>query len=159
MRVPARLRTVAQGLHDPPQEGCTMINRHISRRTRALAVLGAIAATAAVAPSAQAKLAAVGPVSATTSFPSWYQDASTKFALCDDARYCTNVPGAGQDEMFWWSADAQANVVQARERSDFKGLLVYAVEAAYANGDPEAGQEVAFGRIRIKIDRGTPGRT
>jgi hypothetical protein len=62
-----------------------------------------------------------------------------------------NFPDNFGPEAFWWMAETTA-VGQG-----INGLLVLALEAAFANEVPVEGDQVAFARIRIRIDVPTPG--
>jgi len=109
----------------------------------------------------RAELAAVGPVDPVNGFPTWYQDIpGTKLELCLDGDGATGpcifdpVDPANQfsvqtgfgAEAFYWYADATmlgAGAVDA--------LMVTALEAAYAAGDPAAGDQITFARVRIRV--------
>ncbi len=63
-----------------------------------------------------------------------------------------SMPENFPDESFWWSADALIDNGTVRAR------LVLAQEAAFGGpGDVAMGQQVAFSRLRIRIDDLTPG--
>ena len=111
---------------------------------------------------------AVGPVDLAHGFPSWYGDgAGLRLALCLDPGLCLGSPpdptqpasvtdssANFPDEAFWWSAEAQiARGVGGRV------LLSMATEAAFANEAPAVGEQAAFDRIRIRIDKLSPGKT
>ena len=53
---------------------------------------------------------------------------------------CQNFP----NEAFWWAGESTLTYPSG------EALLVLAQEAAFANGPIEHGQQVAFGRIRIR---------
>ncbi|MBI4289926.1 MAG: tandem-95 repeat protein [Betaproteobacteria bacterium] len=117
--------------------------------------------------SAQAALERVGPINTAPSvgsFPAWYQD-TTGLALefCDpqnqaevDGGWCLLLPGDVTvpevfptnffDEHFWFAADALMTTA-----SGSRALLVLAVEAAFAAA-VEPGGQVAFSRIRVRLD-------
>lgn len=134
---------------------------------------------------AQAALNAVDPgayVAANGGFPAWYQDNHGRaLDLCltkavssrvagapgAPAYMCTLLPTPGvfddtqpivfpgnfPDEAFWFTADAA--IVDAS-----RGInLSYgtAVEAAFASGEPLAGDQVSFARVRIRVDVPTAG--
>jgi hypothetical protein len=116
----------------------------------------------------------IGPIDLRHGFPLWYQDdAGVRLTLCLDANgLCiaslpdttqqpsvadgggsssSNFPG----EAFWWYAEA--NITRA---GGGKALLVLSKEAAFATGDvPTFGQQVSFDRLRVRVDRLTPGRS
>ena len=116
-------------------------------------------------------LKAVGPVSPTNGYPTWYEDygsstlPSLKLELCIDDPLCPVVgelpdptkpasfPGNFPDESFWWSGDAgfTAGTTDAR--------LVLATEAAFANGAVRSGDQIAFSRIRVRADNLVAGAT
>src|SRR5829696_6295112 len=131
-----------------------------------VATLLAIAAlSVALASPAQAKLQSAGPVNPSNGFPFWYQDESgTRLDLClppDPNQKCLqpfempnpdqplsfpdNFPG----EAFWWSGEAD---LSAQMPNSDKALLVMAQEAAFANEVPKDGDQMSFGRIRIRVD-------
>jgi PKD repeat protein len=126
------------------------------------------ASLAALFPAALASaqgLAAVGPTSPDHGFPEWYEDNNglqldlclTDPVLCLlDAAVTLSSPGTPfpgnyggtfPDEAFW-------NVCEALIPTNNGGqaLLVIALEAAFGNEIPEAGQQVAFARVRIRAD-------
>ncbi len=126
----------------------------------------------ALAPPASADpLTEVSPVDNANGFPFWFGDggdpsrglAPVRLELClDDEQdpLCPVVgdrPTPGQplsipenfpDESFWWSADA---VIQPG--AGIKARLVMGQEAAFGGvGAVAVGQQVAFSRLRIRID-------
>ncbi|NUR07476.1 MAG: chitobiase/beta-hexosaminidase C-terminal domain-containing protein [Nocardioidaceae bacterium] len=116
-------------------------------------------------------LKTVGPVSATNGYPSWFEDygSSTlppvKLELCLDDPLCPIVgdvpdttkpvsfPDNFPDESFWWAGNADFAVGAGRAR------LTLATEAAFASPNVQAGQQIAFSRIRIRSDALVPGAT
>jgi hypothetical protein len=147
-------------------------------RGRIVRMLGALAAsvlaTLALEAPAHAALTATGPVVPRHGFPEYYQDASgLRLALCveNDDPFCTSTaPNAGPatvssdpaqmnfpDETFYWSADALID----KRTVGVRARLVLAQEAAFVNDAAAAGEQVTFGRIRVRIDgaRPTPSRT
>jgi hypothetical protein len=110
--------------------------------------------------SASAELGRVGPVNPENGFPVWYEDAAAtplRLELClDQNAFCLTeepnpaAPIAFPDnfgpEAFWWMAEAPVT------GSGIDGLLVLALEAAFAAEVPAEGQQVAFARIRIRAD-------
>jgi hypothetical protein len=111
---------------------------------------------------------AVGPVSSDYGYPVWYRDEDgTELELClndfqNPSNLCnfacvnaqdplcklpisfpTNWPG----EAFWWMGEALI------DNGAQTALLTMALEAAFASGEvPVAGDQIAFGRIRIRLD-------
>jgi hypothetical protein len=143
------------------------IHRSRSRRGhRALfaAMLTVGVLTPLVTPTpAQAALADVGPVDPAHGYPLWFEDsAGLRLELClDGPPMCLeglpnpNLPpsvGNLPDESFWWAAEATMDLPGGGT-----ALLVLAQEAAWLNEVPEAGQNMAFSRVRIRVTGLTPG--
>lgn len=113
--------------------------------------------------NAHALLSAVGPVDPATGngFPAWYQDGSgvilgqCNFSAASPDPNCipagpavAPIPGIDFSEAFWWAATAIAP-----DQGNVSGtLLVLGLEAAFATGEPVAGQQIVFARIRIRAD-------
>jgi hypothetical protein len=125
----------------------------------------------AAVPAAYAVLQQVGPVNNAPSvggYPAWYQD-TTGLALeyCDvrnqaevDGGWCLLLPGDPPavpevfpglffDEHFWFAADA---TIVPLGNPTLRALLVLATEAAFGGGSPAPGDQIAFNRIRVRID-------
>ncbi|MGA9524780.1 MAG: choice-of-anchor D domain-containing protein, partial [Myxococcaceae bacterium] len=114
----------------------------------------------------QNQLTAVGPVNPATGFPVWYEDANgLRLELCTDTSgFCLevppdptqppSVPGNFPGEAFWWAADASMPT-----NGDGEALLVLALEAAFTTEAPAAGEQIVFGRIRVRIDNLVAGAT
>ena len=137
------------------------------RRARVAAIGLALLATGAVAATAQAAPPApvgagigtspIGPITERFGFfPEYYADAlGTKLQLCVYDPACAVVlpkpaqpvsfPGNFPDEMFYWSANADAG----------GALLTLAQEATFDGID---GNQAAFGRLRVRI-RAIPAGT
>ena len=131
--------------------------------TLILAASGALVASAVTPPPAHNNntvgLKQVGPIDETNGFPIWYKDTNNvKLELCTDPTdpYCImgEVQNPGQpvsfpdnfpDEAFWSSAESSIDA-----GGGDSALLVTAVEAAFANEVPAEGDQVSFGRIRIR---------
>jgi hypothetical protein len=130
-----------------------------------------LAALALGAP-AHAALTATGPVVPRHGFPEYYQDSSgLRLALCveNDDPFCTSTapnPGPATvssdpaqtnfpDETFYWSAGALID----KRSVGVRARLVLAQEAAFFNGTPAAGDQMTFGRIRVRIDGAKPNTT
>src|SRR5262245_12977175 len=132
-------------------------------------LLGAIlAAGLCTAPGTRAQcvvppLAAVGPVDPGTGFPLYYMD-GTGLALapclnfvCDPALelpdpaapvvFPTNFP----EEFFYH------RIIAGLASGTLKATLVLALEGAFANGAPAAGDQLVFARTRVTIVGGAPG--
>lgn len=115
-------------------------------------------------------LVEVGPVHPAHGFPIWYKDANGLSAeLCLEARnpLCgflpgdvpnpdapLTVPGNFPEEAFWMLATAEMDT-----RGGGRATLTLALEAAFANGPVAAGDQISFGRIRIRVDNPQPGAT
>jgi len=139
--------------------------------------MSGVGVVALAVPATAASLTEVGPVDNATGYPFWFGDggdaqqgvAPVRLELClDDEQdpLCSVVgdrPSPGQplsipenfpDESFWWSADA---VIPTN--AGVKARLVMGQEAAFGGvGDVAVGQQVAFSRLRIRID-GLPNGT
>jgi hypothetical protein len=117
-----------------------------------------------------ARLTKTGPVDPNTGFPMWYEDANgMRLDLClDNNPLClstlpdTTRPGVVADEAadsnfpdeaFWWTGEAELAGADGIE-----GELVLAAEAAFSN-TVQTGQQMAFGRVRIRIDNLVQGAT
>ena len=117
-------------------------------------------------------LKAVGEVDPSNGFPAWFQDFGTgpdlpsvRLDLCLDDPLCPVVgdrpqpdqslsfPGNYPDEAFWWAGNAEFTDGVTRAR------LTLATEAAFTNGAVKRGDQIAFGRIRVKADNLVPGAT
>ena len=106
----------------------------------------------------------VGPLNLAHGFPEFYEDfAGLRLKLCLDAdgQCLTNpptpalapsVPDNFPDEAFWWAADAQMPTT-----GDGRARLVLAMEAAFAAGPVIAGDQIAFGRVRVRAQNLVPG--
>jgi len=131
----------------------------------AMAASGVLIAEAATPPPAHkantAGLKQVGPIDEATGFPLWYKDTNNvrlelcldpNDALCimgdrPDMQAPVSFPDNFPDEAFWSVADSSIDAGGGE-----KAQLVTAVEAAFASADglPAKGQQVSFGRIRIR---------
>ncbi|MFL6026563.1 MAG: hypothetical protein ACJ72K_06490, partial [Friedmanniella sp.] len=136
-----------------------------SRRFRRLA--SATAATllaATLAPlmpmTAQANVAAIGPVDVDHKFPTWFSDGKVKLAFCiDPAQGCLaelpkpaepiSYPANFPEEAFWFNAEAAGGNL---------GLYEAALEGAHANGVVRNGDQMGFGRLRFRVNNLLPNR-
>jgi hypothetical protein len=119
-----------------------------------------------LAPAAHAQLQRVGPVNQANGYPAWYQDKTgITLEFCSPVNqaelnlgWCTILPadvptGAApeafparfSDEHFYFIANAGTTATQGGTG------LVLALEGAFATGGPVAGDQIVFGRIRIRI--------
>lgn len=112
-------------------------------------------------------LIAVGPTAPDHRFPVWYRDsAGRSLEIClDGADPLCNfevgaIPNPNQpisfpnnfpDEAFWWAAESQMTT------SAGDALLVMALEAAFAVDAVADGDQISFGRIRLRIDLNRTG--
>src|SRR3954447_3668090 len=130
-----------------------------ARRARRSIIVAASAVTAALALSAPA-LAGVGtfgPADPDPGFPARDDDGNgAKPALClDGPPMClagvpnpaepASVPDNFEEEAFYWSGNA------AIERGGVGPILVMWEGAWFADGPPGAGDQMTFGRIRIRV--------
>lgn len=130
---------------------------------------GALVTALALAVPAQAlaALATVGPTSPTDGFPVWYRDTNgLALQLCLDPNdpLCNFLPGDVPDptqpvsfpdnfpeEAFYMLGDASMTTSGGDAR------LVMALEAAFAVAGPRDGDQIVFGRVRLRIDLANPG--
>ncbi len=124
-----------------------------------LSVLSAI-------PAAHAELAEVGPVDPAHGFPTWYRDTEgltlelclSPLGLClaetPDPTAPATVPDNFGGEAFWWAAEAALT-----SQNGASALLTLALEAAFANEEVIDGDQIGFGRLRIRIGNLKPGET
>jgi Abnormal spindle-like microcephaly-assoc'd, ASPM-SPD-2-Hydin len=130
------------------------------RRVAPVAAL--VLGSAMMAGPAYAGVGAHGPVDPDTGFPSWYDDgAGHKLQLCLDGtpKCLAGLPDPTQpasvgasaaesnfpDEAFWWSAEATIPTTGTEE-----ARLTLGQEATFAGGEPTDGEQIAFGRVRIR---------
>lgn len=110
----------------------------------------------------------VGPIDVRYGFPIWYEDTSGERAtLCYDANgLCTSpLPDPGQppsvtdalinfpEEAFWSYAAARIPRLGRNTRT----RLILSKEAAFLPGPPAVGRQIAFDRLRVRIDGLVPG--
>ena len=135
----------------------------------AASVAGAVG-VAAAAQGDPNDLRAVGPISTQNGYPIWYRDADgTEVELClDQDPLCRYLPTDVADpnrpisfpdnypgETFWWAGES---VIE--DGLTKKVVLVMAVEAAFASGEVATpGDQVSFGRVRVRMDDMIPGAT
>lgn len=136
----------------------------------AVALSGVVLVAVAV-PAHADSLTEVGPVDNAIGYPFWFGDGGNaqqgldpvRLELCLDDEQDPLCPVVGDrphpdqplsipenfpDESFWWSADT---VIQPG--SGIKARLVMGQEAAFGGvGEVAVGQQVAFSRLRIRID-------
>ena len=145
-----------------------------SPRRKAVAVAGAVATIAAsfiaiqgfanadVVSAPPTKLLAVGPTSPDNGFPVWYKDAnnlSVGLCLDDTNPFCNitsaDVPDVTQpvsfptnfpDETFYQLASSTLTLPDGST-----AVLNDNLEAAFNTPGPVAGQQITFGRVRIRL--------
>lgn len=113
---------------------------------------------------AYGELAGVGETDPTTGFPSFYQDTDgvnlvlginnptlTFFDPVIEGNAFSAQVGFGA-EAFYWAADSTIELPGGGN-----AILVLALEAAWAGEEPVDGDQMVFGRVRIRIDVTTPG--
>ena len=153
------------------------------RRVRSSLATGLLAAALSgvglvplAAPATAAPLTEVGPIDNATGYPFWFGDGGDpaqgieplRLELCVDDLQDPLCPVVGErpspaeplsvpenfpDESFWWSADALIDTP-----AGIRARLVLGQEAAFGGpGDVAVGQQVAFSRLRIRIDDLPPG--
>jgi hypothetical protein len=110
----------------------------------------------------QQGLKPAGPIDPSNGFPFWYQDKNDlRLDLCLDPQdqkclqpfespnptgpvsFPDNFPG----EAFWWTGEAQTTTNNGSD-----ALLVLAMEAAFANDEVKNGDQMSFGRVRVRVD-------
>lgn len=127
--------------------------------TAALALCGAAIAQAPIG------LAKVGPQDPVTGYPLWYEDTNgLKLGLCKDPNVCffavpdpalpVSFPGNFPDESFYFAADASLDGGGTN-----RGLLVLALEAAFAQGAVAVGDNAVFARVRVRFTGLVDGAT
>ena len=119
------------------------------------------------------RLAAVGPRSGTHGFPLWYRDGNGVRLELGLDRADQNTPAMGDppqtplpspipadfpDESFYMLVEAR--MTTGGTPSPGRARLVLALEAAFGGaGTVAQGQQMVFGRIRVRIDGGLPNTT
>ncbi len=110
-----------------------------------------------------------GPIDPVNGFPQWYQDESgQRVLLCDDQTdpLCVlptapdgtydpakpmSFPGNFPGELFWWNADSRIDATNSLSKGSVSGRLVLGEEATFLNGNAAAGDQIAFGRLRVRV--------
>ena len=138
-----------------------------------LLAVASVAGAVGVAAAAQGDandFRAAGPISTQNGYPIWFSDADgTEVELClDQNPLCRYLPTDVADpnkpisfpdnypgETFWWAAESSIDDGVTK-----KVVLVMALEAAFASGEvAKPGDQVSFGRIRVRMDDMIPGAT
>ncbi|MEQ1730486.1 MAG: hypothetical protein ABL982_19130 [Vicinamibacterales bacterium] len=132
-----------------------ILQSHVSALAVAAAALGTSVDASAQAPGTTG-LAQFGPIEALSGFPLYYQDPNgLRLQMCRDAGLCFyEIPNAGlplsfpdnfPDEQFYYAIEADA-------QGPGSALLYHqALEAAFANGAPAAGDQMVFSRFRLRM--------
>lgn len=124
-----------------------------------LVMAGVLLAGLWLAADSWAELVGLGPPVQPHGYPWYYEDnTGLQLQLClDDNGMCIFDPidqdnpdsvalGVG-DESFWWMADVDVRNANGRAR------LVLALEAAFGGlGEPVIGEQISFGRVRVRFD-------
>src|SRR5215210_5191325 len=108
-------------------------------------------------------LKAAGPIDPSNGFPFWYEDTKgTRLDLCldpqdqkclqpfempDPTAQAVSFPDNFPGEAFWWTGGAQTTTNNGSD-----ALLVMAQEATFANEVPKNGDQMSFGRVRVRVD-------
>ena len=114
-------------------------------------------------------LSAVGPTNPGNGFPLWVRSSTGQNATIAVPAGPDSIPDAGppwvspfaeqigfnSEAMFWHSA-ASIDPLPGPAGGG-RALLALAVEAAFAAGDAVNGDQIAFARIRVRIDTDIPG--
>lgn len=122
--------------------------------------------------SARAELERYGPVDQTNGYPTWYQDTTGltlefgaplnqaeleegwTLLLPEDVPSGTapeTFPSNFADEHFYWAGDANIDAGTVNG-IDVRARLILGLEAAFGIGPVAAGDQVVFGRLRIRIN-------
>ena len=136
--------------------------------TALLALVPLLSASVLTATPARAASAASATTDASHGFPSWYEDASgTRLQACldPDDPNCVlagftptgpvSFPDNFPDEFFYTIADSDritTNGCSGTKRGTASIRL--ALEGTFLNGVPAAGDQMTFGRIRIRVTSG-----
>ena len=176
-------RQAPSGAFAPPPTGLFgRIGRWLRSRplraAAALLVLPLATLSAVVVASSPAQAAvAVGPVDQVTGFPTWYEGADgTRLEPCLDPAdgncilgavpgvftgappvvFPTNFP----DEFFYAVATSDLMTTPGcNGTAPGKASVRMALEGAFANGNPAAGDQMVFGRVRVKVTSGLCANT
>jgi hypothetical protein len=110
----------------------------------------------------------VGPTVESNGYPLWYQDTTgLTLEFCSplsleelnggwclllpaDTTFPESFPDAFADEHFYWAADSVGDWTFNGQTSDAR--LILGLEAAFTIGPVRPGDQIVFGRLRIRID-------
>jgi hypothetical protein len=137
----------------------------------ALALSGAVGPALATPGVASAAGAVSNKIDPLDGFPVWYQDSAgsrvepcidpndpncilataTAFDASQPVVFPTNFP----DEFFYASATSETvPTAGCAGTAPGRALVTLAPEGAFVNGDPAAGEQMTFGRIRVRVTSG-----
>ena len=166
-------------IESPPGRTGPAKRRRLTRRTAAVAAAsltllsgaGVVAYGQVVTPNTD-HLVAVGPTEEPDGFPNWYKDSKgTRIEPClDNSNALCNIlpdtmpnpdqpvsfPDNFPDEFFYAVAD---NTQAPSGAAGPKLVTRLALEGAFANGAPAAGDQMVFARVRFFYSNLTPGAT
>ncbi|MFQ5399232.1 MAG: tandem-95 repeat protein [Anaerolineae bacterium] len=134
-----------------------------------LLLTGLFVAFAAHGP-AGSHLVEVGPIHPNYGFPMWYKDSNGLILeQCLDPNLCgflpgdipdvtspISMPGNFPEEGFFWLGEA---IMPGATPGGGQAIITLALEGAFANGPAIDGDQVVFGRIRIRVDNLIEGET
>jgi hypothetical protein len=144
-------------------------DRGIPRFRAATKWAGVLLAAAIAAPAAFGELERVGPTDPRYGFPAWYQDTTGlalelavpltqselnggwTLLLPGDTTVPETFPNTFADEHFWWAGDAVFDYTLPNGGTS-RAILVLGLEAAFGIGPVVAGDQVVFGRVRIRLN-------
>jgi hypothetical protein len=159
MRVPRLLRG------SPRRRAVAAVAAAITAATSFFVVQGLAGATVTTAPTSH--MLAVGPTSPDNGYPVWYKDSNNlNLGLCldDTNAFCNlgaDVPDPTQpvsfpdnfpEETFYQLANSTIALPNGTT-----AVLDNNLEAAFNTAQPTAGQQITFGRVRIRITTPTTG--
>jgi len=129
--------------------------------TALLAAVGVTGSANAASVSPPTRLKAAGPINGDNGFPVWYKDSSNlSLGLCLDNEnplcggLAAEMPDPTQPVSFPDNYPAEAFYMLADSTLALPSgpaVLTTGLEAAFATEDPAPGEQVVFGRVRIRI--------
>ncbi|MFQ5399506.1 MAG: tandem-95 repeat protein [Anaerolineae bacterium] len=135
-----------------------------------LALLSGMLITFAAHGPAGSHLVAHGPIHPNNGYPMWYKDSTgLMLELCTDPNFCGFLPGDIPDpampihfpknfpqEAFYWLGEA---IMPNATPNNGLAIITMGLEAAFANDEVIPGEQIVFGRIRIRVDNLVAGGT
>jgi hypothetical protein len=154
---------VSGKVFEPPENGLKVYTNTLTQK---LSAVGPVNRVAPFVATSTANITGTDITTYPVGYPLWYSDASglkltitpppMGIALPPDPNDPAQVALRTSDESFFWAASAIIN--------DYNGItgnsaiLVYGLEAAFAgDGSVVEGNQISFGRLRIRIDTATAG--